>query len=98
MSTPLPKPTPIKFWSVFPGGDPYAAPEVRGICVQGKLTSGMHIRTSNVKTVRGRVFTTASGSRYKLIGPPCAAYLAWLRDNGKQYDPVHPIVVIKETR
>jgi hypothetical protein len=91
----LPKPTPIKLWSVSPGGDGYTPPEVRGILVQGRLANGMHIRTSNVVAARGRVITTASGSRYRLDGPPCEAYAQWLADNGKVYDPKRPIVVIK---
>lgn len=86
-------PIPLRDWGVI--RDPYIAPEAGGLQVVGIPTmgpkEGKRIATSDVVDVEGRVITTASGSVYRLEGPPSADYLDFLQNNGLAYDKDAPI-------
>jgi hypothetical protein len=99
------KPVPtLTEWACVTGcADPFLAPELAGVSVQGivnghpYLDDGRRIVTSQVVAIAGRRLTTASGSTYELVGPPRDEYLAWLEMHGREYDDAAPIKV-KPTR
>ena len=78
----------IENWSVvdsFPD-DIYTAPEARCYSLVGTVKGHPHlgdgeVHTSTIKTVRGRVVTTYSGSKYRL-GQPSPMYVAWCEKSG----------------
>ena len=83
--------TRIDNWSLRPGGGKYDSPEVGGLVVCGRVAAiGKYIRTSPVVAFRGRVVTTASGSRYRL-GAIDPEYLRWSVANGRPIDPCRPL-------
>lgn len=86
----------ITDWSITPGGRPYDAPEVRGICAMGKLANGLKILTSRIVAAHGCVVTTESGSKYRLSGPPSVSYADWMRGQKITYDPKRPVNIKKE--
>jgi len=100
----LPKPYRLERWSI-PAPSRYTAPEIAELrivgCVYGRrgmldgdrgreLQDGDEIVTSPVVSVRGRVVTTASGSRYRL-GSPSTSYLLWLKEQKIAFNPDRPI-------
>ena len=92
-------PVVINNWSTTSLGDPFMAPEIRPLAVQG-VTENDHrrpgktsIRTSAVVDVSGRTFTTNSGTVYRL-GRIDPKFRAWLRKEGREYDPKRPIKVV----
>ncbi len=78
----------------------YTAPELQGICIVGVVRDptiaedDRSIRTSKVVGAKGRIVTTQSGSTYEL-GEPDPAFLAYLAETGRTYDPENPIKVVK---
>lgn len=87
----------LQDWSVR--SDPYQAPEARRAWLVGRVfgsasfNDGECIATGAVTEACGRVVTTASGSVYRL-GRVCKDYRAWLREQGTEYDPSHPVKVV----
>lgn len=89
----------IDDWFVRPGGNPYTAPEVAGTVVVGRVTghpdqtgwpNGSKIQTSQIVAFRGRVVTTASGSKYRL-GRVNEAYARWWASRARPIDPCRPL-------
>jgi hypothetical protein len=89
----------INDWRVIARGGPYAAPEIHGFGIVGRVSGhpnrakfpdGEAITTSRLVASRGRVVTTESGSRYRL-GTPNAEWEAWCVAEGKPLDPKHPV-------
>jgi hypothetical protein len=76
-------------WSVRSDPAPYTAPELRRIYLAGDV-DGKPRTTSRVASVKGCVVTTRSGSIY-LLKDPAPAYLAWMAENGIEFDPNNPI-------
>jgi hypothetical protein len=87
----------IEEWSVktLPGQE-YMAPEVAVRVLEGRVyghprkPDGRMIVTSDLVSAEGRVVKTHSGSVY-LLGAIDPKYLAWMRENGFEYDPENPI-------
>jgi hypothetical protein len=78
----------INDWRVIARGGPYAAPEIHGFGIVGRISGhpnrakfpdGEAITTSRLVVSRGRVVTTESGSRYRL-GTPNTEWEAWCVD------------------
>lgn len=90
----------INDWSVTEEQDPYLAPEMRGTLVQGEIVSSgdpKRIRTSMLIDIKGNEIETKN-SRYTL-GKISETYLAWMKENGIEFDPNVPIrIVAKKTR
>ncbi len=91
----------IENWSVESGADsPYVPPEHAGIRLVGQCfghgehDDGKRIGTSTVVASEGRFVTTFSGSRYEL-GKPDPKWLAWMEEEGIEYDPEQPIKLIQ---
>jgi len=93
----------LKNWAVVqsPNTDPYLPPEAFGIYLGGEIygrggrfVDGKRVVTSRVVSVNGRMITTKSGSVYELVGDPEPGYLDYLKEIGKEYDPINPIRVI----
>ena len=91
----------LENWSVVPGAsDPYMAPELHGICLQGEVydhpnqrhNDGKIVRTSRVMDVSGKVVKTYSGSIYEL-GEPSPDYVEWMNNNNINFDPQNPIKI-----
>jgi hypothetical protein len=93
-----PKPYLLDDWEVESvPNNPYTPPEHLPRVLHGKVyghpkyPSGHRIRTSSLRSVSGRVVTTASGSEYEL-GTPSIDYVAWVMDNcPEKWDPTNPI-------
>lgn len=89
-------------WAVVTS-DPYAAPEVAGIKLEGTVyghpskADGKPIRTSRVVSVDGRTVTTLSGTVYELH-EPCEGYRQWLAEHRPNWDPEHPVTLIANPR
>lgn len=84
-------------WSLVPGPeDPYLAPEVTNLSLQGfvsghpRFKDGSHITTSRAIETRGRMVKTLSGSRYRLVGDPSPDYVFWCAENGVLVDADNP--------
>jgi hypothetical protein len=84
--------------------DPYLPPEAFGIYLAGEIygrggrfVDGKKVTTSRVVSVDGRMITTKSGSVYELVGDPESGYLDFLKEIGKEYDPINPIKIIDNT-
>jgi hypothetical protein len=83
----------LENWSVY--SNPYSAPEVRIICLDGQREGARgseYIRTSAVVKVEGRTVTTSSGTVY-ILGTIDPTYLEWMRSQGLEYDEAQPIKV-----
>ena len=87
-------------WACTAGDpSPYTPPEARGLRLMGlvkghpRLEDGSPAVTSHIVKVDGRYVTTASGTTYRLDGPPRADYLAYLATIGRKYDVENPIKV-----
>ncbi len=86
----------IDNWSTSLAGNPFQAPEVRALVVTGTTENDPRrpgktpITTSRVVEVNGREFKTRSGTLYRL-GRIDPKFRAWLRKEGRQYDPREPI-------
>lgn len=83
---------PIQKWSTF--RTPFMAPELPP-CVQGVFADGRHIKTSCIVRTEGRFVFTENGSRYEL-GEPDPPFVEWLTSNDYQFDPEHPIRLVKK--
>lgn len=90
----------IENWAVVNREDsPYIAPERRPIYLAGEVyghpdfEDGESVTTSMVLSSEGRVVQCES--RQYTLGEPSADYLAWLQENGKTYDPVQPVKIIR---
>ncbi len=92
----------LREWAVhLANPDPFCAPEVGGVRLSGRAWNhpsyddGDSIETSPVVLVRlrGREVITNSGRVYRLDGPPCADYLAFLAKIGRAHDPDEPIKI-----
>lgn len=87
----------IEDWSVVGSQDPYLPPECRTTSLHGRVyghhrkEDGSLVRTSAIKSVKGRTITTDSGTVYRL-GRVSKTYLQWLKDNGLKYNCCNPIV------
>jgi hypothetical protein len=83
-------------WSVVPSfEDPFKAPEINpGRLFGFRDEDPKSVRTSPIVSANGREITTRSGSVYILedIDPE---YLAWLEENGYEYNPADPIKIKK---
>ena len=87
----------IRSWAVtIP--DRYRAPEARGwptiagvVATSGHPSEGENMRSSAVITSDGREVITASGSRYRLVGPPRSGWLESMRESGAKGDPDRPL-------
>lgn len=79
--------------------DPFAAPELTGIALQGVVhghrhkPDGVRVVTSRVSRVIGKIVTTESGTVYEL-GDPSEDYLDYLARQGRTFDADQPIRVI----
>lgn len=63
--------------------DPFTPPECRpASSISGVLENGQRIITSPIVGVRGRVVTTASGTKYRLVGAPLQAFVDWALSKG----------------
>lgn len=87
----------LENWSCgYSSDDRYAAPELSRLRLLGVVAdesnkrNGKRIQTSAVTKIDGRVITTASGSVYEL-GEVDPAYLAWIREQGREFNPEQPI-------
>lgn len=83
---------PIESWSTF--RSPFDAPELPP-SVQGLLPNGRQIITSRVVRSEGRRVWTENGSEYEL-GEPDPKFIEWLASNDYQFDPEHPIRMVKK--
>lgn len=86
----------INDWAVTK--DPYQAPEVAGIHLNGRVMNhpnhsvGHVITTSRVVDAKGRYVWTKSGTLYRL-GRVNEKYRKFMRDNGIEYNAKNPIKV-----
>ena len=92
----------MEAWCTRPiNPNPYLPPEVRGLCLSGrvyghpKFPDGHEVDTTQIIAVNGRAITVKSGRVYHL-GQPSRAWLRWLRETGKPYDPKRPIKDLRE--
>lgn len=75
----------------------YAPPESRELGLAGFATGhpefddGTFVTSSAIVHVSGRTIRTESGRVYELFGDPDPAYLAWLAENGRSYNPDQPV-------
>jgi hypothetical protein len=87
----------LTLWSIHPGiaDDGYKAPEQIGVSLSGVCPeraravgrSGDETHRISTTPVRSwwpaeRVAETASGSLYRLVGPPAPEYAAWCAERG----------------
>lgn len=90
----------LENWSTTSFESPYTPPERRKVRLQGIVTGhpkkadGTSIVTTSIRESVGRQVTTRSGTVYDL-GEPAPEFLQWLKDNGREYDPVNPVKVIR---
>jgi len=97
--TTTPKAT-LENWSMQEGppraGDIYRAPETVGprkhLHADHPIKPGMYFTTSRIVESDGRLVQTKSGSVYRL-GEPDPEWLAWMADNGIDFDPSQPITI-----
>lgn len=90
---------PLYQWSVIKRGGPYTAPELCFDALQGMIGPGhpkysegyeRRILTSRIVSVDGRVITTESGNKYRLMNIS-RRYREWLHENGRTYFPSQPV-------
>lgn len=94
-------PARLENWHTTTNGTPYQDPATARLLLSGKVyghpkgphLDGRTVTTSPIVSVDGRKVTTASGSVY-VLGRPKRAWLAYLKQIGKPYDPKAPIKVI----
>ena len=86
-------------WAIVPHDDsPYLAPELRRMCLHGKVTghpsfdNGEYVTTSVVLASNGREVETHN-TIYNL-GMMSADYKKWCFSNGIEVDPQTPIKVL----
>ena len=82
----------IECWSCgFVTGNEYTPPEQRRLGLKGVWPDGRRRITTAIEQKLGpRLFRTKSGSLYAL-GDPDPEYLAWLKAEGKKWNPEDPI-------
>lgn len=87
----------LKNWAVVYSGNPYHAPEQLKAKLSGQVYNhphfpdGTEIVTSSIKKADKREITTSSGNLYYIFESPSDDYLAFLRDNNLDYNPIEPI-------
>lgn len=89
----------VKNWGFIARGDAYCPPELRFLALSGEVDAGAdprfnkpgRVNTSKIVGGKGRLIYTASGSVYKLAGPPMKEYRAWLKQKGYKYDGRNPL-------
>jgi hypothetical protein len=81
----------ITDWAIR--ADPYSPPECRRLWITGITPdTGKTIRTNYVLKKFGPLtYETASGSHYRLEGPPDPEYAAFCKENGIALDCADPI-------
>jgi hypothetical protein len=78
--------------------DVYVAPECRHAVLAGEVyghprfPDGYPVKTSAVEKVEGRLITTRGGTVYRL-GRISKKYRAWLKKEGRVYNPRQPITI-----
>lgn len=81
----------ISQWAIR--ADPHASPEIKRLWITGVTPdNGKTISTSCiVKKIAPLTYETASGSHYRLVGPPEEGYAAYCKENGIDLDAADPI-------
>jgi hypothetical protein len=91
----------LENWSVTRKGDIYLAPEHHTTHLQGEVfdhdahEDGKRVTSSPIVASEGQEATTYSGTRY-VLGQPCPRWLAWMDEEGIEFDPENPIQLIKD--
>lgn len=86
----------VREWGFkFATGDDYEAPEVRGLSVAGVWPDGQRRTSSRIVEKLGpRLFRTASGSYYEIVGDPDPEYVKHCESTGKPLNVADPVRVI----
>lgn len=94
------KPIKLNNWSIVSYHDPYLAPELvtkhlRGCGVNHPKFGNQEIRTSPIKTVKGRLVITQSGTQY-LLGNIDPEYRKWIEKHYMNWNWRNPIKSMEE--